>query len=474
MKGPSQCCTVQPWRRFNHFKICRTVILGALLSPLFADGQNFSADKKFARSISGQFIVYAAPQFSQLARSASVAADTSFVRLEPALLVISAERIKDSLWRRLEIKPGIPWRGQVYLVVHPARSLDEGVNIISKRLAAGWDYRVELPDVLTRTRFTRALTGVLLLELANRDAQSHPAEIPSWLVDGCAQELLAAGSPEFILSTPDKLVNGLPVTRINATQRRLDPLAAAQRVLQNHPPLTFEQLSWPTGTQLAGADGGVYRATAQVFVNSLLDLKDGTAQVRALLESLPQFYNWQVAFQSAFRAEFPRPLDVEKWWALQVAGFTVREPGPLWTPAASRARLDELLQVPVEARAGSNSLPAHAEISLQNVIRSVDLEQQNTILRSRVRDLGLVQYRMAPQFAALAGDYRRVLANYLGANPAFATVSTRPGRSALTAQKTSASRTMQKLDELDARRRSLESNLPPEKTIQIGPAPLKF
>ena len=138
------------------------------------------------RSISGQFIVYAHRKFRTLAHLASVAADTNFVRLEPALLAVSAERIKESLWHQLEIKPGTPWRGQIYLVVHPARSLDEKVNIISKRLAGGWDYRVELPDVLARTRFTRALTGVLLLELANRGAQSHSAEIPAWLADGFA------------------------------------------------------------------------------------------------------------------------------------------------------------------------------------------------------------------------------------------------------------------------------------------------
>ena len=192
------------------------MFLGALFCPLLAHGQNFALDKNVTRSISGQFIVYASPQISKLAHLASVATDTNFVRLEPALLAVSAERIKDSLWRRLDIKPGTPWRGQIYLVVHPARSLDEEVNIISKRLAGGWDYRVELPDVLARTRFTRALTGVLLLELANRGAQSHSAEIPPWLAEGFATKLLAAGSPEFILSAPDNIVNGLPVTRLDA------------------------------------------------------------------------------------------------------------------------------------------------------------------------------------------------------------------------------------------------------------------
>ena len=82
---------------------------------------------------------------------------------------------------------------------------------------------------------------------------------------------------------------------------------------------------------MAGNDGGVYCASAQVFVSSLLELKNGAAQMRVLLETLPQFYNWQMAFQSAFRADFPQPLDVEKWWALQLAGFTMRDPGPLWT-----------------------------------------------------------------------------------------------------------------------------------------------
>jgi hypothetical protein len=480
MKASLPLCTLQLLHRFNepgpetcnHLHFFRVLILAAFLSPLFVRGQSFSLEEKSARSISGQFIVFAAPRFSTLAGSPKVAADTNYVRLEPALLAVSAERIKDALGHQLEIKPGAPWRGQIYLVIHPALSLDENVNIISKRLAHGWDYRVELPDVLSRTRMTRALTGVLLLELANRGAQTHSAELPGWLVEGLAQQLLATGSTEFILSTPDAIVNGLPVTRLDVTQHGLHPLTGAQRILQNHPPLTFEQLSWPTGPQLAGDDGGVYWASAQLFVDSLLDLKNGPAQLRTLLDSLPQFYNWQLAFQSAFRANFSSSLDVEKWWALQVAGFAVRDPGPLWTPAASRVRLDQLLSVAVEARAGSNSLPAYAEISLQTLIRSMDYERQKTILQTRLLDLGLAQYRMTPQFAALAGDYRRAIANYLGESPAGTTTPPRPGHRAGTSQLASASGTLKKLDELDARRRQMESAVRPEKSIQPGLAPM--
>jgi hypothetical protein len=480
MKAPLTRCTLQLLHRFNesaritfiHLHLFQVFILAVFLSPRFVQAQPFSLAEKSARSISGQFIVFAAPRFSTLAGSAKVAADTNFVRLEPALLAVSAERLKDALGRQLEIKPGMPWRGQIYLVIHPALSLDENVNIISKRRAQALDYRVELPDVLSRTRMTRALTGVLLLEMANRDAREHSAEVPAWLVEGFAQQLLATGSPEFILSTPDAIVNGLPVTRLDVTRHGLHPLTGAQRVLQSHPPLTFEQLSWPSGAQLAGDDGGVYWASAQLFVDSLLELKNGPAQLRTLLGSLPQFYNWQLAFQSAFRANFSSPLNVEKWWALQVASYAVRDPGPLWTSAASRARLDQLLSVPVEARAGSNSLPAYADISLQTVIRSMDYDRQKAILQIRLRDLGLAQYRMAPQFAALAGEYRRAIASYLGESPAGTTAPTRPGHGTLNPQMANPSRTLKRLDELDARRRQMESSAREEKSIQPGLAPL--
>jgi len=141
----------------------------------------------------------------------------------------------------------------------------------------------------------------------------------------------------------------------------MDSLAGARRVLRDHAALTFEQLSWPTDAQLAGDDGGVYRASAQLFVNELQALKNGPAHLRAMLETLPKFYNWQMAFQAAFRENFPRSLDVEKWWAVQVVSFVARDPGPAWTPAVSRDKLDEILSVPVKMRTASNALPAHAE-----------------------------------------------------------------------------------------------------------------
>jgi len=181
-----------------------------------------------------------------------------------------------------------------------------------------------------------------------------------------------------------------------------------------------------------------------------------------MLEALPDCYNWQMAFQRAFRENFPRPLDVEKWWALQVVGFAARDPGPRWTPAASRAQLDEILSVPVEMRMASNALPAHIKISLQAVIRNWDRARRDAILQTKLRDLELAQLRMAAPLAALTDGYRRALADYLGSGKRPSLVRRWIKHPFASSSKTTVNDTLKKLDALDARRRAIESAIKPD------------
>jgi hypothetical protein len=440
-------------QRFNGF----TIFFCALIFPLLASAQFSPVETGSARSVSGQFIIIGSKENSPLARSPRFANDDSLVHIEPALLAVSAERIKESLWQELDIHG--EWRGKIYFALHPARSLDEDVIIISNPSAGGWSYQVQLPDVLSRTRFTRAMTGVLLLEYANRSAQSHSAEIPAWLTDGLSQQLLAEEPAAMILSSPDKIIDGLTQNRTVATQRPSDALDGARRVLQNNSALTFGQLSWPNDAQLDGDDDGVYRASAQVFTGALLGLKNGPDHLRAMLADLPGCYNWQTAFQNAFQENFPRPLDLEKWWALQVVGFVARDSGPVWTPAASRAQLDAILGVPVEIRSASNSLPERAEISLQAVIRNFDQPQQAAIFAVKLRELELAQFRMTAPLAALAGGYRRAVADYLEQGKTAESVRSAAAHPQAASQKVNARDTLKKLDELDAQRRRMEADI---------------
>ena len=405
-----------------------------------------------ANSASGQFIVTAAPGFSSLASLPEMAGDDDFVRLEPALLAVSADRIRNSFLQKLGVNPSLPWCGKIYLTLHPARSLNENVEIASDRFEDTWEYHVLLPDIVPRDRLARALTGVLLLEYANRYTTNHSAEIPSWLLEGMSQELLAASWQNPILSAPDGAVNGLPLESMNATEHALDPLAGARTVFQNNSILTFSQLSWPTEDQLSGNDGGVYRASTQLFVDELLGLHNGSAKMRTMLELLPGYYNWQTAFWSAFHENFASPLQVEKWWALQTVIFTSRSPGPQWTAAASREKLDETLSVAINFRMVSNSLPANSAISLQSVIKNFNAVRQTEILQNKLRDLEMAQFRMAPSFAVLTAEYRNTLAAYLGERL--------PTRGALAVNKhasgkISAYEALKLLNALDAQRRAI-------------------
>ena len=305
--------------------------------------------------------------------------------------------------------------------------------------------------MLSRPHLTRALTGAVLLELANRDNPGErSAEIPAWLTEGMSQQLLAYGAQEMIMSPPDKLVNGLPESQFIVVERGVDALVKARAALQDRPALTFEQLSWPDGAQLSGDDGGgAYRASAQLFVSDLLALNDGAANLHAMLQMLPRCYNWQTAFRTAFGADFPQPIDVEKWWALRTVSFAAHGAGPLWTPAASRDELNEILSVPVDFRSASNDLPAHAVVSLQEVVRNFASDRQTAIVQTKLRDLELAHWRMAPQYAVLADAYRRALADYLGR------------RNGVAPSKGKVADTVKKLDALDAQRRAMETAAKP-------------
>ncbi len=410
-----------------------------------------------ADSISGQFLVTSSTRLSDLALLPQVVTNRDFARLEPALLAVSAERIKQSLMDKLGVGSQAPWSGMICLSVHPAQSVDESVAIVSSRFEGRWIYHLLLPDVLPREKLVRALTGALLLEYANRSAGDHSAEVPPWLVEGFSQELLAENLQEFVLSAPDQMVNAIPMDRVSFNERGVDPLAGARKVLQTYSVLTFQQLSWPTGAQLYGGDGGVYRASAQLFVDDLLALPNGAAKLRAMLQLLPRYYNWQTAFELAFRQDFPTPLDVEKWWALQTVVFTARSPGSQWTAEVSRERLDEILSVAVEYRSASNNLPARAEVSLQQVIRNFDAVRQMEILETKLRDLELAQFRMAPALAVITAEYRNALAAYLGQTPA---IHGRLVYHKYAPAKTTARETLARLNALDSRRRSLVLAVP--------------
>jgi hypothetical protein len=376
-----------------------------------ADAQPAGPNLVSARSQSGQFVVYGGPSPRPPSSVANLATNQNFVRLQPTLAAVSCERIKQALMR--ELGAAAPWRGHIYVVLYPARVPGDTITITTERFKGGWQYRVDFPDVVERSRYVRGVVQVLLLELANRTTDTRAAEIPLWLVEGLSQLLLASSEVEIILPPPRDKANGLNFSAVVVSGRKQGMLALAQKKLHGRPPLTFESLSWPAEDELSGDMGDLYSASAQLFVGELLHLPNGPACLRAMLAQLPHNYNWQFAFLSAFHASFERPLDVEKWWALSVARTGGRDLAQTWSPVESWQRLDQAIHSAAEVRTGANELPLHADLSLQTVIHEWDPMRQTQALKNTLWELELLHLRIAQDFVELVLDYSRAIETYL-------------------------------------------------------------
>ncbi len=208
-----------------------------------------------------------------------------------------------------------------------------------------------------------------------------------------------------------------------------------------------------------GEDDSAYLASAELFAAELLALKNGPEKMRALLIKLPGCLNWQTAFFDAFRENFHRPLDVEKWWTLRLVRFAARDSGPRWNLAVTRERMADLLSVPVELRAAPEALPERATISLQAALQNFSGAQRESVLRLKVRDFEIAQFHMAVPFSGLASGYRAALAEFLGAQEKDFRAPVSGRRGVVNVYNPGMTTALKKLDALDARRREAEAKL---------------
>jgi hypothetical protein len=318
---------------------------------------------------------------------------------------------------------------------------------------------------MDRDRLAEIIVRACLLEIANRNAVDRSMEIPEWLSQGLAQQVVASREDELILQPPDAKENGMTVKRLRMdltddprlhgpNLRKFNPLAGAVAALHTNAPLTFDQLSWPTDEQISEDNEKIYQSSAHLFVSQLLRLKDGPARLQAMLTELPNYLNWQFAFLDAFHADFAQALDVEKWWALQVTQFTGRDLMHLWTPEESWRQLDAFFRFPIDVQIGTGA-PLRTDIKFQTVIRGWSRTRQLQTLKKKLWDLELMRMHVAPQFMALVDGYRQVLQDYYTKYSTSGRVLPQPGSVADQAVE----ETIQQLDALDARRAALQPGL---------------
>ncbi|HMP82463.1 MAG TPA: hypothetical protein PKA41_07110, partial [Verrucomicrobiota bacterium] len=314
----------------------------------------------------------------------------------------------------------------------------------------------DMPQTVNRWHYLDAMVQVILLEIANRNAANRSAEIPTWLTQGLAQQLIRSSNMELMLNPPALGRGVIPVSQTIASRNANDPLEKARATLRANPQFTLEQLSWPGSRELSGADGGFFRDNAQVFVAELLRLKDGQSCMTAMLGQLPHCYNWQTAFLRGYKPHFAALLDVEKWWALQSVHVTGRDPNRLWPPDESWRKLDEALGTPAQVHNKAGELPSRTTLDLQTVITDWDFNTQKKVLADKVRLLDALRLRLAPDPAVVAVNYRDALSRYLKRRQEAA--FTMPGvKTPAPTVRGVVREVLKSLNELDAKRAELKS-----------------
>jgi hypothetical protein len=349
-------------------------------------------------SHTGRFMVVmpVTPATPPPARAANAA--VGLVELDPNLVAVSCERVKDAFNRAL----GVTGTGgrRIHVTIAPAKQVGSMPRLVSTLYRDGWQHQLTLPTPLDEGAFVRALVNVLLLQLVDRVGVTTPAEIPQWLAAGLSREVQTWNA--------HLLVHG-DVRGLNHERRMNDPLENARVALAARPALSFDELSWPGAAELGGARRESFESSAHVFTHQLLRLRDGPALCRRFVGGLAGRLNWQTAFLQTYAAQFDSLLAVEKWWAVHVVAFTGRDEWQTWPLDTALARLDDAVRVSAKVRADKNSVPEDATVTLQAVVSQWTGMQQREGVQAALQKLARVRRGVPSSLMSLVDGYLEVL-----------------------------------------------------------------
>lgn len=423
--------------------------LGIVLLPFawLPDACAANADMTVFSRGSGQFVIHGAPSAAPFSAMGEARLDNALIRLEPALLAVTCDRVKQALLRELDCPDR--WRGKIHFFIRFTPVKDPPVAIHSQLFADGWKGQVEVPDEIQTDKLVRTIVQALLLEMANRKPGPGLAEIPLWLTEGLTQLLMRSVGPNLVLQ---------PQTRLVLREMKTDPLQSARIRLRQRQALTFSELSLPTPERLRGEAWADYQDSALLLVHELRRLPNGLACLLDMLRQLPQCLNWQTAFYRAFQSYYQQPIDVEKWWAVTVINAAGREQWQSWPAELTLEKLDEVLRLSVQVRKTPETLPAPANLTLQEFIEQWAYAAHRALLPGKVGQLAALHSSAAPRLAPLVHQYRQVLQSYLQPRSKSGfdsqTLATEPMRPRLLVR-----RTVQQLNSLDQQREAFRKEL---------------
>lgn len=367
---------------------CAVLVLGRFSGP--AQTPAAGETPAVAKSVSGQFIVHGRGNGGpRSGREIRPVGDDPFIDLRPDLLTVSCERIKRAVLTRLDLKDA--WRGKIHLHLHRQPAVERPVAIRPQVFRDGWQFHVALPDKIEWSRLVRAITEVVLLEIANRDNSSTVcAQPPLWLAEGLDALVIGEHGRELILESQ---------TSLNRSSRRPDPLWDSRAALVGQDPASFSDLTLATPEQLVNpAELARFRAHAALLVHALT-AESRRPQTVEFIRNLPAALNWQTPFLHAHRAEIANLLEAEKWWAVNATHELAQDPALFWQPAQVAARLEEILRESATVR--TDGTAATETLPVARLIADWEFAAQQPVLERKLAQLQLLLLRTPPEPAPL-------------------------------------------------------------------------
>lgn len=363
--------------------------------PRFCASCGFAGVDTFA-SRSGQFVVHGSTMPVRVPATNS----PTLVTLEPQLVVITAERTKRTVGHELAQQDN--FADKVHITVLDRAPVGQPVAVVSEIFSDGFLYKVGIPRTIEHEQFAKALTRVVLLEIANRGVR-RCAELPLWLVEGMTRQAFTSVLPTYV-------VNERPMT---IEMAGYDRLGDSRSFLRTNSAMTIQELSFPDFSKFNGEERERFETSAHLLVHRLLSLPNGRALMARFIQLLPRTLNWQTALFLVYREHFNSPLQFEKWWMLNWLEFKNREKPQHWTVDQGLERLDAVLLTTMEVRTSTNSIPEFREVPLQQVLQTADFGLQKDLFGLKLQQMFFMSVNVPTELAPLWSAYQRALDSYV-------------------------------------------------------------
>lgn len=454
-------------------------MLAGLLIPATVAGQVAPVDRMQVESRSGHFVVHGPSSNS----GPSERADSPFVRVTTSSLAIICSRVRAEFNRQL--KAGDRWKDKIHMVINPAMHPDSDVIVAANRFLNAWQYRAQLPVVISKEKLTRCIVRVLLQELANRPSKGRSGVVPLWLTEGLTKRIMADTKTPLFPPVKEqsaiafgggsvKIVeNPSAQPFLFQTARYGDPLGEVKEQLRQFEGLTFAQFGEAEMTRLSTEEWSLFQACSQLFVVRVLELSGGQAALQKMLAESSKFLNWQLAFLKGFDGHFRTALDVEKWWSLQVFNISQPDMESRLSLLEGLDQLGAILDSSIAIRRGDEEeVSERDEFPLQVMMDLVEYREQRAAIMEIVLRLRQLRWRVSEDLLKLVDDYSEELNQYVARRDAARSASRNRGAVATNAG-VIVRQTMDRLKLLDVIRADVrllaedsEDDMPEERALQ--------